>query len=728
MPKNYELIITEKPAASQKIADALSDSKIIKHSDKGVSYFEITHKGNDIIVACAVGHLFTLVEKEKKGFEYPVFSIEWVPSHESVKDASFTQKYLTTLKKLATNAKSFTVATDYDVEGEVIGHNVIKYACKQKDANRMKFSTLTKDDLVESYGHKLSTLDWGQANAGLTRHELDWYYGINLSRALTSSVKNAGSFKVMSSGRVQGPALKILVDREKEIQAFKSKPFWQIELKGELNSEKIIAWHIKDKFWEKSEADDSLKNSKVKEAIISDVSKKQFNQQPPFPFDLTTLQTESYSCFGISPKETLAIAQELYVMGLISYPRTSSQKLSEKIGFKKIIEMLSKNDIYLELTKKVLQTKLKPNNGKKDDPAHPAIYPTGIQGSLDGKKFKVYDLIVKRFFATFADKAVRETLTLDIDANNEHYLCKGTRTVEEGWHIFYKPYLKLEEQTVPKCVKGDKVKVSSVKLHEKKTQPPKRYTQASIIKELEKRNLGTKSTRAAIVDTLYQRQYIKDKAICATDLGIKTVETLQKYIPEILDEELTKKFEEEMELIRFKNKKPGEILEKAKELLIQILNDFKKKEKDVGKDLILAYRETQDEQNTLGECKKCNNGMLMIKRGKFGRFIACSNYPECKITFKLPQKGLVKKTKNVCESCSFPKISIYINKKAQELCINPDCKSKEDDNLKDEIKKKCPKCNHDLLVRSSIYGKFIGCSNYPKCKYTEKTQQNDDLL
>jgi DNA topoisomerase I len=731
MQKNYELIITEKPAASLKIADALSEGKVIKHNEKGVSYYELTYKGKDIVVACAVGHLYTLIETEKNGFEYPVFSIEWVPSYENSKESNFTEKYLNVLKKLSKNAKYFTVATDYDVEGEVIGHNVIKYACKQKDAQRMKFSTLTKEDLVESYDNKLKTIDWGQANAGLTRHELDWYYGINLSRALTSSVKAAGSFKVLSSGRVQGPALKILVDKEKEIQAFKSVPYWQIEMKADINSEKISAWHIEDKFWDKQKADDALKKSKVKNAVVYDVNKKSFKQQAPYPFDLTTLQTEAYSCFGISPKDTLAIAQELYTAGLISYPRTSSQKLSDKIGFKKIINQLSKNDIYSNLCKEVLKTSLKPNNGKKDDPAHPAIYPTGINGSVDGRNFKIYDLIVKRFFATFGNDAVRETLTLDLDANSEHYICKGTRTVEEGWHLFYKPYVKLEEQSIPKCSKGDNIKINSLNIHDKHTQPPKRYTPASIIKELEKRGLGTKSTRASIIETLYERNYVKDKAITATDLGIKTVEILEKYASLILDEELTKQFEEEMEEIRSKNKKPEQILSKAQELLIKVLEDFRKKEVDVGKELILAYRETQDEENTLGNCN-CNNGSLMIKRGKFGRFVACSNYPDCKITFKLPQTGLIKKTKNICEHCQNPLIQILTKGKKQELCINPSCSSKQDDKIKEEIDKKCPKCGNDLLVRSSIYGKFIGCSNYPKCKYTEKTEtqenSNNDLL
>jgi len=166
------------------------------------------------------------------------------------------------IKKLSKEASSFTVACDYDVEGEVIGLNVIRYACNKKDAARMKFSTLTKPDIIEAYEHKSLHLDWGQAKAGETRHYLDWYNGINFSRALTSSIKSAGSFKIMSTGRVQGPSLKIIVDREKEIRAFKSVPFWQIELLGEIKKGKIEAWHKEDKFWEKEKINKKLRLAK----------------------------------------------------------------------------------------------------------------------------------------------------------------------------------------------------------------------------------------------------------------------------------------------------------------------------------------------------------------------------------------------------------------------------------------------------------------------------------
>ena len=218
-----ELIITEKPNAAKKIADALADGKPVKKLVNKVPYYELTHNGKDIIVGCAVGHLYGLKQKEKK-VKLPIFDIEWIPTSEISKGSAFTKKYLNVLKKIAKTADSFMVATDYDIEGEVIGLNVVRFTCKQKDAKRMKFSTLTKDELVESYEHAQAHLDWGQANAGEARHFLDWYYGINVSRALTKAVHTTGYFKLLSTGRVQGPALKMIVDKEKEIKAFKPDP------------------------------------------------------------------------------------------------------------------------------------------------------------------------------------------------------------------------------------------------------------------------------------------------------------------------------------------------------------------------------------------------------------------------------------------------------------------------------------------------------------------------
>ncbi len=722
---SYELIITEKPAAMTKIAEALADGKAIKKSNDGVPYYEVTHGKKDIVVTCAVGHLFTVTVDGEKKWTYPIFTIKWEQSSKVNKESKFTAKYVSSIKKLAKDATSFVVATDFDIEGEVIGYNILKFLCKKTDARRMKFSTLTKDELRESYEHALPHIEWGQASAGLTRHELDWYYGINLSRALSQAMKEAGRFKILSSGRVQGPALKIVVDLEKQIQAFKPVPYWEMQLLGSIKTENIEAWHIDGKIFEKNKADAILAKTKsAKEGRIAEAETKQFEQHPPTPFDLTTLQTEAYRALRIKPKQTLELAQSLYLAGAISYPRTSSQQLPPSIGYKKILTALGKQKIYQALTTQLLsKSKLAPYNGKKTDPAHPAIYPTGSPANVNEQELRLYDLIVKRFLATFADPAKRETATLKIDVNTELFVAKGTRTVFPGWHLFYLPYISFEEQQLPSAKEGDRVTISSITQLEKETQPPKRYTQASIIKELERKNLGTKSTRAQVVDTLYQRGYVSGEPLEATSLGIHTIETLEKYCEQIIDEGLTRHFEEEMEEIREQKKEGKEVLTEARDVLTKVLTEFKKKEKEIGEGLLSATREAEFTANTIGQCPNCQ-GTLLMKKGKFGRFVACDKYPDCKTTFKVPAQGLVKASDKICELCKHPMIKIIKHKNFQELCINLECKSKlstptQTPPSASEVKN-CSLCGKPMILRKSVYGQFWGCSGYPACKKTEK--------
>ena len=288
--------------------------------------------------------------------------------------------------------------------------------------------------------------------------------------------------------------------------------------------------------------------------------------------------------------------------------------------------------------------------------------------------------------------------------------------------------MKLDEVELPVLDKNEEVDVKKINLLDKETKPPKRYTPASIIKELEKRNLGTKSTRANIIETLFDRGYIYGTPMEATELGIKTIDTLHDHAPMIIDEELTSSFEKQMEEIREKKKNQEEVLNDAKKILTKTLDKFKKDEHEIGEKLIGAIRESEDKKNTIGKCHKCNEGTLMIRKGKFGNFIACDKYPDCKTTFPLPKTGLIKATDELCEECEYPKILIIKKrKKPQSLCINPDCPSKQVDVKTDKdgkIDRKCPKCSKDLILRKSTYGAFIACTGYPKCKYTESLENS----
>src|SRR3990167_8983395 len=300
----YELIITEKPQAALKIASALGKS--VKKSEKGVPYYEVVRDSKKLVVACAVGHLFTLKQKNS-GSGVPVFDLVWVPNY-LVKKNDFSKKYYDVLVKLAKGAGALTVATDYDIEGEVIGLNVVRFIANQKDASRMKFSTLTDKELNVAYETKSQSIDWGQAIAGETRHNLDWLYGINVSRMLMNAIKTTGKFRIFSMGRVQGPSLNLIVKKEKEISAFKSEKYFQVFITLENPELELI--YKKDIF---NKGDLRKFENLIGKTAVASTKKTQETLQPNPPFNLTTLQTESYRLFGLNPGKTLQLAQSLYL-------------------------------------------------------------------------------------------------------------------------------------------------------------------------------------------------------------------------------------------------------------------------------------------------------------------------------------------------------------------------------------------------------------------------------
>ena len=685
----YELIITEKPQAALKIANALG--KTIQKDLNKVPYYEVNRNGKEIIVGCAVGHLFTL-KQNSSAKQIPSFDISWTPNYLARKK-DFTKRYYDTILKLIKNASSLTIATDYDTEGEVIGMNVMKYLCNQQDASRMKFSTLTKEELENSYENKSAHINWGQAIAGETRHYLDWFYGINLSRALMEAIKTTGKFRIMSIGRVQGPALNMIVQKEKEIQGFKSEIYWQVFITIDDGIKGLELKHNKDIFALEGDPRakkelDKFSNLSGKKAKV-ETKKTEQKLPPPFPFNLTNLQTEAYKFYGITPSRTLQIAQSLYLAGLISYPRTSSQKLPASIGYDKILNQLAE-----EFKAKKLITRKIPIEGEKSDPAHPSIYPTGNKQILSGEEKKIYELIVKRFLSLFCDDAIIDNKTVTAEINGLKFSVKGQVIRKKSWLEIYPS--KLKEEKIPD-VNGD-VEILNSRTEQKETQPPRRYSPASIISELEKRNLGTKSTRSSILETLYDRNYIEGQSIRATSFGISLIESLEKYSPIIIDEKLTHDFENNMKEIEKiypsdENKKTGlnkkllekeqDIIDKSKKIITTIAKDFKKNEKKIGEELIdasIKFREQQKIDNALIKCPKCNSGNLAINYSKKNRrfFVACNAYPNCKNTYSLPPNGVIKKIEpaKICEECNYPMVMrLSKGKRPWIFCWNPKCKT-----------------------------------------------------
>ena len=670
------LVITEKPQAAKKIADSILENYKIKKKNS-VQYYE---SNEGIIVAPAAGHIFTLKDRKRK--TYPNFDLKWEPS---TKKNKFIEKFYKLLAYLGKLADKITIATDLDVEGEVIGYNIYRFLANGKQVYRMEFSTLTKEELKKAFQKKKEGYNVGLAESGLTRHYLDYYYGVNISKALTSSIKAAADrYHLLSSGRVQGPALSILAKREQEIENFVPDPFWQLNFTTKESDKQkfneLIFEYETSKIWKKEEAEKIYKECIGKDAKVINIKERIYKVLPPIPFDLTGMQMEAYKVFGFTPSRVQRIAQRLYLAGLISYPRTSSQKLPSSIDFNNIINKLSRR---FEAGRELIGKKLKPREGKKSDPAHPAIYPTGElpKKKLSDEEEKLFSLIVYRFFAVFGEPAKRISISIKASIDSYNFGCTGSRTEVDNWLRLY-PYAKLKEVELPKFKNGEILKVNQLNFLEKETQPPNRYSQATIVKELEKRGLGTKSTRATIIQTLYDRNYIEGKQIKVTKLGKKVISTLQKYAPEFLSEELTTKFEKEMELVENQKKKKEDVLKEAREVLTKTFNKFRKNEAKIGEELVETVEETKEEQNIIGDCE-CGGKMKFIQMYNGARFIGCSNYPKCKKSYPMPWFSWIEKTGKLCEHCGLPILKILRKgKRSFNMCPNPKCKSKENWNKK----------------------------------------------
>jgi len=687
--EKHTLIVTEKPDAARRIANALDlKGKPQKIEDNHAPYY-IAIGDKKLVVAAALGHLYTVTHERGGRNYYPVFNFKWAPRHLVEKGAKQVQACIKLFSKLAKDADEFIVACDYDLEGSLIGYCVLKYACGNKEsvAKRMRFSTLVKSELVKAYEELLPYLNFALVEAGKTRHEVDWLYGVNFSRALTIAAKHwSGRYATLSTGRVQGPTLSFLVKRQKEIGCFVPTPYWEIKAEIEIKCSGYEVGYERKRIIQKTEADTIVEECKGKLGEIEKIGVRKFRQNPPTPFDIGALQTEAYSLFGYTPRRVMGIAERLYLQALISYPRTSSQRLPPIINYKAILKALSRKPVYKKLVQCLLEKEeLKPREGKKEDPAHPAIYPTGNlpETELSTPEKKLFDLIVKRFMAVFGEPAVKQSMKVCILVNEHRFYLRGRQILEEGWMQFYKPYVRAEEVILPSLKEGEKVQLNELIREDKFTSPPSHYNPASLLKKMEEEEIGTKATRADIIDTLYNRNYITEERVAVTSLGFDVTEVLSEYCPRVLSVNFTRELEERMKQIQGNGGKREEVIIEAIDRLKPLLEQFKENEGKIGGALSRAIKRARMQERIIGSCPNCGTGKLMIlysrKTGK--RFIGCSNYFKglCKTSFPLPQKGTVRPGGKSCRACGWPLVHVRIRGgRPWMLCFNPQCSLKEE--------------------------------------------------
>ena len=680
----YTLIVCEKPDAAKRVSEALSDGGAASAIVNGVTTFRFRARGEDFVVCAAQGHLYAVSDPLTERSVYPVFDLEWYGNDLVEKGTAIAARRIQTIKDLARGAGRFVNACDYDVEGETIGFNILRYACggKETGALRAKFSTLTKEDLVNAFASLEKESGPGMAEAGRTRHAIDFAWGVNLSRALSQAALAQGKrYRTISVGRVQGPTLGFVVDRETEIRTFVPLPYWKVTGLFEKDGKRIQATYAKGRLDKKEDADEVQRDCAGRAGVVGKKKRSLVQIPPPPPFNIGDLQKEAYRAFGYVPSRTLQIAERLYLGALISYPRTGSQKLPPSIGYAKILRGLVSQSQYSKLASGLLAGGLRPVQGTRDDPAHPAIHPTGEKPTkrLDADEARVYDIVVRRFLSAFATPTRREILTAEISVDDHVFALEGRKTVEPGWLSYYAPYGRLSDTDVPELEEGERLPVIEIRSEEDFESPPSRYNQSSLLEKMEREGIGTKATRADIVATLVNRGYISGTELTPSDLGTSLIEILRLRAPSIVSTELTRAMEAGLENVEDGTGDARQILRDAIRAASEQLGNVESNEEAVGRGLNVGAGTPQSKALVLGSCPVCKTGKLhVVKSKKSGkRFVGCTNYSAgCRASAPLPQRGALR-TGAACKRCSWPVVYVKTGRFPWKLCVNPDCPSKE---------------------------------------------------
>ena len=627
------------------------------------------------------------------------------------------------LKNLAKKADSVVIATDFDREGELIGSDAlscVREVAPDVPVSRARYSALIKGEVTEAFNN-LVELDQNLADAGESRQYIDLIWGAVLTRYLTLA-KFGGFGNVRSAGRVQTPTLALVVERERERMAFVPEDYWQIRGMAAAKGADFKISHATARFTDKDAAQTAFGHvDGVAAGTVTDVAKRSRKQQPPVPFNTTSLQAAA-AAEGISPARTMRIAESLYMSGLISYPRVDNTVYPRSLDLEGIVKGLAANSPALApVCKKVLTGPMKPTRGKTETTDHPPIHPTG-QGdptTLDSGQLKLYNLIARRFLATLMGPATIENTKVSVDVAGEPFTASGDVLVDAGFREAYPYGLKRDEQ-LPALDAGDVVDVHDVNLEAKQTEPPARYSQGKLVQEMEKRGLGTKSTRASIIERLYQVRYLKNDPIEPSQLGMAIVDALSQFAPRITTPEMTAELDEDMTHVAEGQDTQTHVVDHSRALLAGMLDNLIEHKDDLGE----AISDAVTADARVGTCPKCGKDLVMKQSAKTrGSFIGCMGWPDCDVTYPVPSGVKVSPLEGdaaVCPECGAPRIKCQpFRQKAYEQCVNPKCPTNYEPDLKVGECSVCAEAGRhgDLIAhKSEKSGKrFIRCSNYEEC-------------
>jgi DNA topoisomerase-1 len=702
------LIVTEKNNSAKKIAEILGAPSGGPKEDKAykVPFYTWTDEnGDDQMTIGLKGHVL--------GPAFPEGYSNWQKTdlHDLI-DAQLIKEptdknVVKAIKKVAKDADELVIATDFDREGELIGLEALE---EMLDANpelgsregtedgtlkikRARYSALTKEEIERAFS-ELDYLSYPLANAGAARQDIDLLWGATLTRAVSLATRRFGS-NFLSVGRVQSPTLGLIVEREMERRAHVPKPFWELFARFEHPDGAFEAHHATDKFWEKAEADAALAGTS-NPGTVKSVTARKNTRKPPTPYNTTAFTTDASSRLGITPASAMRIAEDLYMDGFISYPRTDNTVYPASLPVRELISSLVRVKEFSAAAGLLDGPQLTPTRGKKETTDHPPIYPTqAIQpGALEGPKKRVYELVVRRFLATFSPPMITESTRADIVAGSETYFVRGSVVVDPGYAGIY-TYARSADEEIPKLEEGQTLPLEGEPwIVDKETQPPSRISQGKLIEMMEERGLGTKATRAEIIQKLYDRGYVYSNPPVPSETGIALYEAFRSYVPAMATPEMTAQLEGEMDRIAAGEMTKSEVVGDSRELLHKTWSAID----DSREDLAKVVWKGMDEDRILGPCKVCEeagrtkedgspNMLRIIRAKKSGkRFVGCTGWSaeggpdSCDQTFPLPQRGDVFRLEERCSVCErTPRLKVVpFRGRPWNLCLNDDCESMQE--------------------------------------------------
>ncbi len=686
--------------------------------------------GNEYRVVSSKGHVCDLATRGKEGLGIDV-DHDFEPTYVISKDKKDVVKEL---KEYASKAKDVLLASDPDREGEAIAWHLARVLDLDiNDENRIVFHEITKPAILEAMKQPRK-IDMDLVHSQETRRMLDRIIGFKLSKLLQNKIQSK------SAGRVQSVALKLIVDRENEIKAFKSEEYWTIHADCKKDGIEFVADLSKingkkPKIKNEEEAN-TIVSALTDDYTVSSIVKKSKKKQPKLPFTTSTMQQEASTKLGFGAKKTMSVAQKMYegidlggsMEGLITYMRSDSTRLSD-------LFVSDAQSFIQEIYGKEYVGRVHQKNGKNTQDAHEAIRPTNIKRTpesikshLTNDQYRLYSLIYARTLASLMKDAVYDVTSIKITNGNYEFSASGQTMTFDGYYKVYSKYEKQTNALLPKLNENENLKDVHVEPKQHFTEPPARYTEARLIKDLEEKSIGRPSTYATIIDTLQKRGYAslektnetsKTKVFIPSQQGILTNEKLQQYFNTVINVEYTANMEKTLDEIAEGQKEPVSYMH-------TFYNEFAPLVED-------AYEKMpKKELERVGKvCPECG-GELVYRNGRFGKFISCINFPTCRYTEnneeELPEEA---KEEKICPNCG-AKMIIKKGRYGQFwACSNyPECKTIESLKKKEKPEptgEMCPECGHELVRRKSRYGKmFIGCSNYPKCHYIKKESKKKE--